>query len=203
MKKTKRKPDTKDIINYILIVILLGCFVIIGKTHYPKDENNKVIEPVKISILDDDNVFVKSSANDVYKKMLSGDALIFFGLSNSKNSDYYAKAINEVAKSLSIGEVMYYDVSLDRKNSNGTYGLITEFLMDYLEKDDVGNIILHTPAFLIIKNDDIIYYDSLERLKANTSEEDYWNDYHYNLKKAYIEAGLTNYLAEVSDVIAK
>ena len=203
MKKTKRKLDAKDIINYILIIILLGCFVVIGKIHYPKDENNKVIEPVKIPILSDDNVFIKSSANDVYKKLISGDALVFFGLSNSKNSDYYAKAVDEAAKELNIKEVMYYDVTTDRKNSNGTYGLILEFLMDYLEKDDSGNMILHTPTFVIVKDKTIIYFDSLERLKASMNDEDYWTDYNYGLKKAYVEAGLENYLKQDDDSLSK
>ncbi len=200
MKKTKKRMDAKEIINIILIIILLICFVIIGKINYPKDENNKVIEPVVISILPEENVFIKSSANEVYKQMLSGDALIFFGLSNSKNSDYYAKAVDEVARDNGISEIMYYDVTIDRKNSNGTYGLIIEYLMDYLYKDDAGNTILHTPSFLIIKNGDIIYFDSLERLKANISEEDFWNDTNYNLKKAYIEAGINNYLSEPEEL---
>ena len=203
MKKRRKKPDKKDIINYILIVILLGCFVVIGKIHYPKDENNKVIEPVKISSLGDDNVFIKSSANEVYKKMLSGEGIIFLGLSNSKNSDYYAKAVDEVAKSLDIKDIMYYDVSTDRKNSNGTYGLITEYLINYLEKDDSGNPILHTPSLLIIKDNNIIFYDSLERLRANITEEDYWTDYNYNLKKAYIEAGLNSYLNDENETLSK
>ena len=159
-----------------------------------RDDNKKVIEPVQSTIIDKDNVFIKSSANDVYKKMQSGDALVFFGLPNRKNSDYYAKAVDEVSKKLGIKEVLYYDVLTDRKNSNGTYGLILEYLNDYLEKDDEGNVILHTPTFLIIKDNEIIYFDSLERIKANVSEDDYWNEYNYNLKKAYIEAGLDNYL---------
>ena len=196
MKKNRKKPTTTDYINYVLIVLLLVCFIIIGKQNYHKDENKKVIEPVQSVILDKDNVFIKSSANDVYKKMQSGDALIFFGLSNSKNSDYYAKAVDEAAKKLNIKDVLYYDVLTDRKNSNGTYGLILEFLNDYLEKDDTGNVILHTPAFLIIKDSEVIYYDSLERIKANMSDEDYWTDYNYNAKKALVEAGLINYLGE-------
>ncbi len=200
MKNSKRKIDKRDIINYVLIVLLLGCFVVIGKIHYPKDENNKVIEPVKISILPDENVFVKSSANDVYKKILSGDAIVFFGLSNSKNSDYYAKAVDEVAKSLDMKDILYYDVSIDRKNSNGTYELILEYLIDYLEKDDNGKMILHTPSFLVVKNNEIIFFDSLERIKANMQDEDYWTDYNYNLKKAYIEAGFNNYLG-VTEII--
>ncbi len=194
MKKNKKKPTKTDYLNYVMMIILLVCFVVIGKQNYQKTEDNKIIEPVQSVILDKDNVFIKSSANDVYKKLISGDALVFFGLSNSKNSDYYAKAVDEVAKSLDIKEVMYYDVLTDRKNSNGTYGLILEFLNDYLEKDDEGKVILHTPTFVILKDNKILFFDSLERLKANTDEDEYWNGYNYNMKKAYIEAGLKNYL---------
>lgn len=199
MKKGKKKLTKQDYINYILIFLLLICFIVIGKINYPKNEENKVKEPVNITLLPKDNVFVKVSANDVYKKLLSGDALVFFALSNSKNCDYYAKALDEVAKSLQVDEIMYYDVSSDRKNSNGTYGLIEEYLIDYLENDDQGNIILHTPAFLIVKNGEIIFYDSLERQKANSSADEYWNNYNYNLKKAYIEAGLNNYLSVLKE----
>lgn len=199
-KKNKKKPTITDYVNTIIMIILLACFVIIGKQNYQKTEDNKVIEPIQSTILDKDNVFLKSSANDVYKQILSGDALVFFGLSNSKNSDYYAKAIDEVAKELDIKEVLYYDVLTDRKNSNGTYGLILEYLNHYLEKDDEGNVILHTPSFLIVKNNEIIYFDSLERIKADVTEDEYWDEYNYNLKKAYIEAGLKNYLGMVDQV---
>ena len=201
MKKNNKRTKL-DYLNYFLIVLLLICFIIIGKLNYPKNEENKVIEPVQSKILDKDNVFIKSSANEVYKKLISGDALVFFGLSNSINSDYYAKAIDEVAKSLEIKEVMYYDVLNDRKNSNGTYGLILEFLNDYLEKDDQGNVILHTPTFVIVKDGEIIYFDSLKRIKANVSDEEYWDDYNYNLTKAYVEAGLSNYVGNKDDSLS-
>lgn len=201
MKKNNKKTKL-DYLNYFLIVLLLICFIIIGKLNYPKNEENKVIEPVQSKILDKDNVFIKSSANDVYKKLISGDALVFFGLSNSVNSDYYAKAIDEVAKSLEIEEIMYYDVLNDRKNSNGTYGLILEFLNDYLEKDDQSNVILHTPTFVIVKDNEIVYFDSLNRIKANMSDEEYWNDYNYNLIKAYVEAGLKNYVGSEDDSLS-
>ena len=86
------------------------------------------------------------------------------------------------------------------RNSNGTYELILEYLIDYLEKDDTGKMILHTPSFLVVKNNEIIFFDSLERIKANMQDEDYWTDYNYNLKKAYIEAGFNNYLG-VTEII--
>ena len=195
IKNRKKKKITKiDYFNFGLIFLLLICFVIIGKQNYHKDENNKVVESVQSEILGKNNVFVKSSANDVYKKIESGNALVFFGISNSKNSDYYAKAVDEAAKDLEIKEVLYYDVLDDRKNSNGTYGLIIEYLNDYLEKDDMGKVFLHTPSFLIIKDNKVIYFDSLERIKANISDDEYWTTYNYSLKKAYIEAGLKNYL---------
>ena len=73
-------------------------------------------------------------------------------------------------------------------------------MANYLEKDDTGNPILHTPTFRIVKDNEILFFDSLERIKANVTDESYWNQNNYEMKKAYIEAGISNYLKDESNL---
>ena len=196
MKKNKRKKDFRDYLNYFLIIVLLICFVVIGKQNYPKNSQKEEKTPVNTVGIEKDNIFNQISANDVLKKINEGNILVLFALTNSKNTNYYANALNDVAKELEIDNIYYYDISTDRKNSNGTYGLIVETLNGMLEQDDQGKLNIYAPSFLIMKDNEIILFDQMERLKGDTKEEDYWNEFNTNLKKSYFKAGLNNYLKE-------
>ena len=196
MKKNKRKKDIKDYINYVLIVLLLACFVVIGKQNYSKNPKKETITPVKTVGIDKDNIYNKVAANDVLKGIEEGNIVVLFALGNSKNCIYYANALNEVAKELNIESILYYDITDDRKNSNGTYGLIIEKINGLLEKDDQGKLSIYAPSLLIMKDEKVVLFDQMERLKGDTKEEDYWNEYNLNLKKSYFRAGLNNYLTE-------
>ena len=196
MKKNKRKKDFRDYLNYFLIIVLLICFIVIGKQNYPKNSQKEEKTPVNTVGIEKDNIFNQISANDVLKKINEGNILVLFALTNSKNTNYYANALNDVAKELEIDNIYYYDISTDRKNSNGTYGLIVETLNGMLEQDDQGKLNIYAPSFLIMKDNEIILFDQMERLKGDTKEEDYWNEFNTNLKKSYFKAGLNNYLKE-------
>lgn len=195
MKKNKRKKDFRDYLNYFLIIVLLICFIVIGKQNYPKNSQKEDKIPVNIVGIEKDNIFSQISANDVLKKINDGNILVLFALTNSKNTNYYANALNDVAKELEIDNIYYYDISTDRKNSNGTYGLIVETLNGMLEQDDQGKLNIYAPSFLIMKDNEILLFDQMERLKGDT-KEDYWNEFNTNLKKSYFKAGLNNYLKE-------
>ncbi|MBQ4584139.1 MAG: hypothetical protein IJA94_04560 [Bacilli bacterium] len=191
MKKRK-----KQIITYVLMIAALVAFIIIGKHNFKQAETDNDIS-YKHNILDKHNIYEKINASQALKKINSGNALIFMGFAESKQSEYYASLLNEVAKHLKIEKIYYYDFYNDRKENNGTYQTIVEKLTNYLQKDDVGKVDIQAPTFLVIKDGSVIYFDSdTSRIQANLSEEDYWNDYNKNLKKAYIEAGLKNYLGE-------
>jgi len=196
MKKNKRKKDFRDYLNYFLIIVLLICFIVIGKQNYPRNSQKEEKIPVNIVGIEKDNIFNQISANDVLKKINEGNILVLFALTNSKNTNYYANALNDVAKELEIDNIYYYDISTDRKNSNGTYGLIVETLNGLLEQDDQGKLNIYAPSFLIMKDNEILLFDQMERLKGDTKEEDYWNEFNTNLKKSYFKAGLNNYLKE-------
>ncbi|MBQ9834082.1 MAG: hypothetical protein IJO33_02715 [Bacilli bacterium] len=189
--------NIKKIVTYILIFLVLIAFIIIGKQNYNKLEEKENNISHKYNILTTDNVFEKINASQTLKKINSGNALIFMGFENSKQSEYYASLLNDIAKNLKIEKIYFYDFYNDRKDNNGTYETIVEKLNNYLFRDDEGNVDIDAPTFLVIKDGNVIYFDSdTSRLQANISEEDYWNEYNKNLKRSYIEAGLNNYLGE-------
>lgn len=189
--------NKKQIITYTLILIALIGFIVIGKQNFKPEDNEDSNISHKYNILDSKNVFEKINASQALKKINSGNALIFMGFEDNKQSEYYASLLNEVAKNLKIEKIYYYDFYNDRVENNGTYETIVSKLTNYLQKDDLGNIDVQSPTFLVIKEGNVIYFDAdTSKIQANLSEEDYWNDYNKNLKKAYIEAGLKNYLGE-------
>lgn len=189
--------NKKHIITYILIIIALIAFIVIGKKNFVIEEKveNKITH--KYNILDVDNVFEKITSSQTLTKIHSGNALIFMGFNDHKQSEYYASLLNDVAKSLNIEKIYYYDFYNDRKKSNATYETIVNELTNYLYTNDEGKVNLEAPTFIIIKNYNIIYFDSdASKIQANLSEEDYWNDYNTSLKKLSLEIGLKNYLGE-------
>lgn len=192
------KLRNKQIGIYALMIIALIGFILIGKHSFKKEEVKEDKVTHKFNILTDDNVFKKANASQVLKKVNSGNALVFMGFEENKQSEYYASILNEVAKSLKIDNITYYDFYADRQENNATYEAIVNKMKNYLQKDDRGKIDFYSPTFFIIKEGKVIYYDDdASRIRANLSEEEYWNDYNRNLKKAYLEAGIKNYLGEI------
>lgn len=195
MKNLSKK---QKYIYLIVFIILLGCFIIIGKKEYTIESTmkNKTFDE-EYSEVSKDNVFKYAYSSQVYSKIKSGNCIVLFGFKENEFIGKYANIINEIAKEKNIKEILYYDFKNDRDNQNATYESIVNYLIDYLYKDDEGNIKLTSPSLLIIKNNKILYYDDeTSYVPAYTTSKSYWNEYNINNKKSQLNYIFDLYLEE-------
>lgn len=183
LKKKKFFKDKKTmIIQIILFFILLGCFVFVGTRNYSKKVLKDSVRFDKEFNVGKDNVFVYVTASDAYKHVQEDNAIIIFGLKNSKWVSSYVKIVNDVANKVGIDKIYYFDITADREDRNGSYQSIVKYLEDYITYLDDGRANLYAPTILV-KKDGLIYYfnDDTALSKGMITAEEYWNEYHKNL----------------------
>jgi len=195
-KKKLFKSKTQMIIYFVLFFLFLGGFIYLGSKDYSQ---NKIPDGEKLhqehTEVDSDNVFKYINSIEAFSLLKKDDAIILFGLKESKWVGYYASILNDVAKNLGIKEIYYYDITEDRKNASGTYESIVQYLSDYVNYLDDGTILFSGPTFVIKKEGVIIYFDDeTSIIKGKVTPENYWSNYAVNLKKANLTSALSDYL---------
>lgn len=202
MLVTKWFKSTKEMIMYIVIFILLIIgFIYFGTRDYSVE---KVPDNTKFnqehSLVSEDNVFKYVNANEAYNYIRQKNVLMLFGKKNNSWVAHYANILNDVAKSLNIEKIYYYDIEEDRKDKNATYQAIVEYLANHVTYLDDGTANLYTPVF-VVKIDGVISYydDETSLIKGNITPEGYWNNYQTNLKETNLNAVLTDYQKQVNN----
>lgn len=192
------KKLQKNKISLLLFIILLIGFIWVGTREYKTQEvDEHQIFSDEFKEVSKDNVFKYANASNVYNALNKGNALIFFGFNENEFTGKYASILNEAALENGISEILYYDFYEDRKNSNGTYESIVNYLKNYIYKDDLGQIHLAAPSFVIVKNKEILYYDEeTAHVLSVLTPESYWTDYNVGLKKETLNAAFQNYLED-------
>lgn len=202
MKRFGIFANKQELITFIVlfIVLLLG-FIYFGSKDYNVNkttDSEKFYEEHKE--VSGDNVFHYLNVSDAYTYIKQNNVLILFGIRKSDWVGYYANVLNEVAKEVGIKKIYYYDITDDRKDSNGTYESIVHYLKDYVTYLDDGKANLYGPT-LLIKKDGIItlFDDETTLIKGSVKASEYWNNYQINLKKASLKVALEDYLGKVSN----
>ncbi len=195
MKNLTKKQKT---ISLVLLIMLLIAFIVVGTRDYKIQEvNEHKIFSEEFKEVPVDNVFKYANSSKIYNAINKGEALIFFGFNENEFSGSYARILNEVAQENGIKEILYYDFYEDRKNNNGTYESIVKYLEMYLTKNDLGNVELSAPSFVIIKDKNILYYDDeTSRLLSYLTPKSYWTEYNEGLKKATFDVAIKTYLED-------
>lgn len=197
----KNLSKTQKLISFILFIILLIAFIIVGNREYKRaEEDEHKVFSQEYKEVPHDNVFVYANSSKIYNILQKKeDAIIFLGFKQNDFTGYYAKIINEVAKEVGIKEILYYDFYNDRVNNNGTYESIVLKLESYLFKNDLGKMDLIAPSIIVIKNENIIYYDDeTAYIKGNNTPKDYWTVYNVGLKKATLTYIFNEFMEDIN-----
>ena len=190
----------RTIIDIFIMILLLGLLIFLGTRDYDKKNEGKDRKRFDhdYSMVSKDNVFKYVSEEEFYDLLKDGNAIVFMGFKENEWSNYYAKMLNDAAKETNLKEIYYYDFLADREKKSVMYNKIIDFLKDYLQKDDLGNVNLVAPSLLIIKDHVITYYDNeTAYTNANVTPKKYWSDVHMQLKTAKFINAFNNYLADV------
>lgn len=191
---------TQMICYIILFIIFMAGFIYFGSKDYSTDipDNKKFVNEHKGA--NENNVFKYLNASEALSYIKSKDAILFIGITNSENVTQYANILNEVAQSLGIKSINYYDITQDRNDNNATYESIVNYCKDHITYLDDGKMDLYGPTLIIKKGGNIIYFDdSSAFIKGSVKPEEYWTNYEINMKKSTIEEVLNDYLGR-SDV---
>lgn len=184
--------------KYLIIGIILLILIGVGLFFIFNREDEKVIiektdaarfaeEYTKVG---EDNVFVYRSIDEIIKIMKNGTGVVYLGFPECPWCQTYAKYLNEVAESVGIEEIYYFDILEDRQNNTEKYQEIVKLLDDNLEFDEEGNRRVYVPNVSfhvngkIIGNDLETAYDT----KGFENPADYWTEDEVNdLKKTLIK----------------
>lgn len=196
MKKKKFfKSKTQMIIYIILFVIFIALFIYFGTLeNTTKKTSNSDKFKNEYKEVNEDNVFVYLNAAETLDYIKKDNILILFGMKNNSFVGNYANILNEVAKTVGIEKIYYYDLTEDRKIKNGTYQSIVNYLKDYAVSLDDGSKNIYAPS-LLVKNDGIItYFDDEDAIvHGETNANDYFDNYRTNLKKITLKSVLEDY----------
>jgi hypothetical protein len=170
-----------------LILIADGFLYFTFKNH--SQDKYKFAEEYNIN---EDNVFVYSNANEVYKILKDSDGIILFGELNNKWISPYASILNEVAKEMEINKIYYLDIN----NINDKYyDQIISLLGNNLLSDENGNSILSAPTLTVVLDGIVIGNNNLTSLETG-NPDDYWSETKKEEFKNTIERLLNPYVYE-------
>lgn len=191
----KNLKKSEKIIYFILFVIMIVLFIVIGKHDFSDPEMNdhkKFAE--EYNLVPEKNVFKYANNSETYAALKNGNVIVLFGFPKNAFTAAYANLVNEVALECKIDEILYYDFYQDRKNNNGTYESIVNYLGNYLYKTDNNKVDLTAPSMVVVKDGSIMYYDNeTSYTYRDITSDDYWTLYNKDLKKATFKSVFTKY----------
>ena len=190
------KSYTQMVVSIILFILFIIGFIYIGTIDFKKDEitdNQRFKE--EHQIVSENNVYTYVNATQVYDYLKGNNAIILFGIKNSKWVSYYADILNNVAINLGIDKIYYYDITDDRIEENATYQSIVNYLSNNLTYLDDGTLNIYAATLIIKKNNKIIYFDDETALiKGNIKPDDYWDEIQKYITSENIKLALNEYL---------
>lgn len=194
-KKSLFKNKAQMIIYTITFIICIGLFIFIGQVDFEKGETEAVKFSHLYNLVEEDNLFVFSNANDVLSIINGRSGIVLFGFPSNVWTNYTADILNDVAKEMNIDKIYYYDFLKDRDESNGTYETIVNRLSVYVPINDEGTKNLHAPTVLFVKNGEVIgYFDETSIIKGTVTPEVYYNDYQRGITYEGFKTAMIEYL---------
>lgn len=180
-----------------IIVILIGVVIFL----LVRDNNEENIEATptdaekfaeEYSKISDDNVFVYASIDEILEVLDGGSGIVYLGFPECQWCGAYVPYLNDVAKSVGVNEILYYNIREDRSNNSENYQKIVELLDGYLTDDEEGNPRIYVPAVIFVNNGTIVGFDDETSLDTGgfTNPDDYWTEEEVN----DLKSRLTSYM---------
>ena len=182
-------------IYFILFVVLIGAFVYLGKKDFSNSNNQSDAEKFAVEYnVDKVNPFKYVYGSEAVDIIKNKTGIIYLGFSSNDWSKYYVKYLTDVLKNNNVKEAYYYDILKDRTKYTKYYRELENMLSDFLYEMDTGKIHISTPALVIVKDGQILFYDDETSVERNNITPDYyWNQNRIENFKSRIDS----YIKEV------
>lgn len=180
-----------------IIVILIGVVVFL----LVRDNNEENVETTPTDAekfaeeypsMPDDNVFIYATVDEIIDVLDGGSGIVYLGFPECQWCNAYVPYLNDVAKSVGVNEILYYNIREDRSNNSENYQKIVELLDGYLTDDEEGNPRIYVPAVIFVNNGTIVGFDDETSLDTGgfTNPDDYWTEE----KVSDLKSRLTSYM---------
>lgn len=147
------------------------------------------------NLIDENNVFVYKSIDDILITLDKGTGIIFLGFPECSWCQNYVKYLNDVAVSKNIDIIYYYNFKSIRESNTEKYKKLVNRLGDYLFLDDTGSYRLYAPTLVIVKEGKILSFDNETSLMTNPIlPNEYWTEEKINSFKEKIGNYFDEYL---------
>lgn len=180
-----------------IIIILIGVVVFL----LVRDNNEENVETTPTDAekfaeeypsMPDDNVFTYATVDEIIDVLDGGSGIVYLGFPECQWCNAYVPYLNDVAKSVGVNEILYYNIREDRSNNSENYQKIVELLDGYLTDDEEGNPRIYVPAVIFVNNGTIVGFDDETSLDTGgfTNPDDYWTEEEVN----DLKSRLTSYM---------
>lgn len=180
-----------------IIVILIGVVIFL----LVRDNNEEIVETTPTDAekfaeeypsMPDDNVFTYATVDEIIDVLDGGSGIVYLGFPECQWCNAYVPYLNDVAKSVGVNEILYYNIREDRSNNSENYQKIVELLDGYLTDDEEGNPRIYVPAVIFVNNGTIVGFDDETSLDTGgfTNPDDYWTEEEVN----DLKSRLTSYM---------
>lgn len=151
------------------------------------------------NLVDENNVFVYKSIDDILITLDKGTGIIFLGFPECSWCQNYVKYLNDVAVSKNIDIIYYYNFKSIRESNTEKYKKLVSRLGDYLFLDDTGSYRLYAPTLVIVKEGKILSFDNETSLMTNPIlPNEYWTEEKINIFKEKIGNYFDEYLGSTN-----
>lgn len=152
------------------------------------------------NLIDENNVFVYKSIDDILITLDKGTGIIFLGFPECSWCQNYVKYLNDVAVSKNIDIIYYYNFKSIRESNTEKYKKLVNRLGDYLFLDDTGSYRLYAPTLVIVKEGKILSFDNETSLMTNPIlPNEYWTEEKINSFKEKIGNYFDEYLGSTNN----
>lgn len=186
----------KKIVIILCSVTILLLAIGIGLYFLLKDNKNDNIKFANEYGIEENNVFVYKTQEEILKILKNGTGIVYLGFPECPWCKAYVKYLNEVAQEEGIDVIYYYNILNDRKDNTKFYQEVVSILEEHLLYDNEGNRRIYVPDITFILNGKIIGHDNeTSVIESDITPDEYWNK--ENVKK--LKNKLSAYMKDIND----
>ena len=181
----------KYLFMLLIVMAVVSTFLIYNGCAKTEEDNVKFSK--EYSSVGEKNVFVYRNVDEIINIMEKGTGVVYLGFPECPWCNAYVKYLNEVALSVGIEKIYYYNILEDRLNNTEGYQKIVSILKDHLQNDEEGNPRIYVPnvsfhvSGKIVGND----YETSKDTHDLKDPSEYWTEEEVtelkNTLKGYME----------------
>lgn len=104
----------------------------------------------------DDNRYVYSSAEEVFRVFEQGSGIVFLGFPECPWCQALVPMLDNAAKAEQVDTIHYLNIRQARANNDDTYRKLVTLLADYLQENEAGELSISVPDVTAIANGEIV-----------------------------------------------